>query len=84
MDIALSAGFPDSQNFSRHFKQHYGCPPAEYRRDLCPALRPQINILPILAVPSPLGEGVFVFFNYSCFYGVSATEKPAKNITKCL
>ena len=32
MDIALSAGFPDSQNFSRHFKQHYGCPPAEYRR----------------------------------------------------
>ena len=32
MDIALSAGFSDSQNFSRHFKQRYGCPPAEYRK----------------------------------------------------
>ena len=32
MDIALSAGFPDSQNFSRHFKRRYGCPPAEYRK----------------------------------------------------
>ena len=31
-------------------------------QDLCPALRPQINILPILAAPSPLGEGVFCVF----------------------
>ena len=31
-DVALSAGFPDPQNFSRHFKRRYGCPPAEYRK----------------------------------------------------
>ena len=56
MDIALSAGFlPPLQAALR--LSAGGVP-----QDLCPALRPQINILPILAAPPPLGEVVFCVF----------------------
>lgn len=32
LDIALSCGFDSEVSFSRSFKQHFGCPPREYRQ----------------------------------------------------
>ncbi len=32
LDIALLCGFESEVSFSRSFKQHFGCPPREYRQ----------------------------------------------------
>jgi len=32
LDIALFCGFDSEVSFSRSFKQHFGCPPREYRQ----------------------------------------------------
>ncbi len=38
IDIGLACGFGSDISFSRSFKQHFGCPPAQYRRRGLPCL----------------------------------------------
>lgn len=38
IDIGLACGFSSDISFTRSFKQHFGCPPAQYRRRGLPCL----------------------------------------------
>lgn len=52
IDVGLACGFGSDISFTRSFKQHFGCPPAQYRRRGLPCLlKTPLNLDPAMLPP---------------------------------